>query len=188
MPWDERNYSRTVKAGGEAMVEMMHDCFGAIWNGEEKPPKEWADPSAVSLSIYKNKGSRSDQSNYSSIFLLDVVGKLLAKIINGRLSRIVKEVIASSQLGFRKNLSTEHAMSAVLRLQYLNRHGSRAMCAAFVDLEKAFDIVPRELIWETLSENGVGPKMLSVIKEFHEELEGTIKGTNLSFLMKRGVR
>ena len=38
---------------------------------------------------------------------------------------------------------------------------------AFIDLEKAFDRVPREVIWWALRESGVGERMIAVIKSMY---------------------
>ena len=51
------------------------------------------------------------------------------------------------------------------------------MC--FIDLQKAYDSVDRELLWVVLARFGVPEKMLTVIRQFHEgmrDLERTYDG------------
>ena len=51
---------------------------------------------------------------------------------------------------------------------------------AFVDLEKAFDRVPREVVWWALRYLGVEEWMVSVIKAMYEELYWNSIGTDFS--------
>ena len=41
------------------------------------------------------------------------------------------------------------------------------MCACFVDLEKAYDRIPRERLGKVLRENGVDGSLLGAIKSFY---------------------
>ena len=43
--------------------------------------------------------------------------------------------------------------------------------ACFVDLEKAYDRVPRDKLWKVLQEYGVDGQLLSAIKSFYCRLE-----------------
>ena len=40
---------------------------------------------------------------------------------------------------------------------------------AFVDLEKAFDRVPRSMIWESLQRRGIDEKMLKVVRSLYKK-------------------
>ena len=41
----------------------------------------------------------------------------------------------------------------------------------FLDLVKAFDMVPRELLWNTLERFGVPLKLISVLRAMHKSIE-----------------
>ena len=56
----------------------------------------------------------------------------------------------------------------VRRLQELGRATKIPMCMCFIDLQKAYDSVDRELIWVVLARFGVPEKMSTVIRQFHE--------------------
>ena len=62
-------------------------------------PKDWSD--AILVPIPK-KGDLSKYDNWRSIALLDVVGKVVARIIQERLQDLAEEELPESQCGFRK--------------------------------------------------------------------------------------
>ena len=47
------------------------------------------------------------------------------------------------------------------------------MC--FIDLQKAYDSVDRELLWVVLARFGVPEKMLTVIGQFHEGMRARVR-------------
>jgi hypothetical protein len=58
----------------------------------------------------------------------------------------------------------------------------------FVDLKKAFDSPPRQLVWQVLERSGAPPRLLEAIKAFHFEMKAKVQGSNHSFPVERGVR
>ena len=59
-------------------------------------------------------------------------------------------------------------MFVVRRLQELERARKIPLYMCFIDLQKVYDSVDRELLWLVLARFGVPEKMLSVIRQFHE--------------------
>ena len=62
---------------------------------------------------------------------------------------------------------------------------------AFIDLEKAFDRVPREVIWWALRESGVEEGMISVIKSMYDGATTAVKigaSESKKFPVRVGVR
>eukprot|EP00752_Nemacystus_decipiens_P016054 g14351.t2 len=54
------------------------------------------------------------------------------------------------------------------------RRASRSS-SCFVDLTKAYDSVDRELLWDVLRRFGVPPKMLAVIRNFHDGMRARVR-------------
>ena len=97
--------------GGERLHTLLLKLFNKCWMGKQNTPRAWVD--ATVMPIYKRKGSRSVHSSYRPIFLLDVIGKLYASMVVGRLNKTVAARLAEAQHGFRKGYSTEQAILAV---------------------------------------------------------------------------
>ena len=61
----------------------------------------------------------------------------------------------------------------------------------FVDLNKAFDSVPRDALWQVLERFGIPPVLLAMIRSFHVNMRAVIivKGRCLeSLVVRNGVR
>ena len=75
---------------------------------------------------------------------------------------------------FQSRKSTTDALFIVRQLQekYLEK---KKLWMEFIDLEKAFDRVPREVIWWALRESGVEEWLMSVIKSMYDGAETAVK-------------
>ena len=77
------------------------------------------------------------------------------------------------QFGFMAGRSRTDVIFIVHQLQEKYLEKSKDLWMAFVDLEKAFDRVPREVVWWTLRYLGVDEWIVSVMNAKHED--GTTK-------------
>ena len=82
----------------EEFRALLLDLIHTVWE-ERKVPREWAD--AILVPIPK-KGNLRNCDNWRGIALLDVVGKVVARILQERLQRMAEEELPESQCGFRK--------------------------------------------------------------------------------------
>ena len=79
-------------------------------------PKKFRNATVVSL--FKNRGSKTDCGNYRGISLLSVAGKILARVILNRLiTNISEENLPEAQCGFRPNRSTTDMIFYVRQVQ-----------------------------------------------------------------------
>ncbi len=131
------------KALGPKAKQALHDILLSIWNEEEMPP-DLRDATIVSL--YKNKGSRSECGNYRGIALQSIAGKILARIL---LNRLVKKISGSS-VWILSGRSTVDMVFAVRQIQEKCLEQQMDLYAVFIDLTKAFDTVNREALWTIL--------------------------------------
>ena len=83
--------------------------------------------------------------NYRGIKLTSHSMKLYERIIEGRLRRLVN--ISEEQSGFMKGKSTTDAIFALRKVQEKYREGLKELHSVFIDLEKAYDRVPREELY-----------------------------------------
>ena len=92
------------KHWGPELHVKLHDLLVCCWE-QGKLPQDLRD--AVIITLYKNKGEKSDCSNYREITLLSIAGKVLARVLLNRLvPTIAEENLPESQCGFRANRGT----------------------------------------------------------------------------------
>ncbi|KAL8601071.1 hypothetical protein ACOMHN_040772 [Nucella lapillus] len=126
------------------------------------------------VTLYKNKGDRSDCNNYRDISLLSILGKLNARVMLVRLQQLAERVYLESQCDFRAESSTVDMVS-LRQLQGKSREQQKPLYVAFIDLTKAFDLVSRDGLFNILLKIGCPPKLHSMIRSFHDDMKTTIQ-------------
>jgi hypothetical protein len=93
--------------------------------------------------IYKNKGNPLDPKNFRPITILSCLGKLFTAILNERLRVFSEEVflLEENQFGFRKSYSTTNNIFTLFSFFEILKSKKKKLFCAFVDFEKAYDIV-----------------------------------------------
>eukprot|EP00752_Nemacystus_decipiens_P015185 g13521.t1 len=137
-----------VDGDDEPMVlERLRAVFVEVWNGGEMP-QEWKD---ATIKVLYKKGDLSNCNNFRGISLLSHVGRVLAKTITNRLTFCeANDILPEEQCGFRPGRSTVCMLFVVRRLQELGRRRRIPFYMCFIDLQKAYDSVDRELLWKLL--------------------------------------
>ena len=84
--------------------------------------------------------------------------KIWERIIKARLRDRVE--ISEQQYGFMLGKETTDAMFALRMLMEKYREGQRELCCVFMDLEKAYDRIPREELWYCMRKSGMVEKYM----------------------------
>ncbi|KAK3516038.1 hypothetical protein QTP70_002514 [Hemibagrus guttatus] len=158
------------KCLGEAAVEFLTRLFNRVLESE-KMPEEWR--SSVLVPIFKNKGDVQSCSNYRGIKLMSHTMKVWERVVEARLRKVVE--ICEQQYGFMPRKSTTDAIFALRILMEKYRDGQRELHCVFVDLEKAYDRVPREELWYCMRKSGVAEKYVRVVQDMYERSRTVVR-------------
>jgi len=93
--------------------------------------------------------------------------KVFERVLDARLSAIA--TTAPNQCGFVKGSSTSDAIHAVRILLERHREKTLTVHTSFLDLEKAFDRVPHDLIWHALRSHGVPETYVRWVKLLYSD-------------------
>ncbi|VDM79958.1 unnamed protein product [Strongylus vulgaris] len=108
-------------------------------------PHDWS--KSTTIPIWKNEGNIADCSTYRPIRLMSHTLKIFERV-----------ELPSSQCGFVKSAGIADAIHAVRIVMEKHREKRRELHAAFLDMEKAFDKVPHDVIWWALRKHMI-PKV-----------------------------
>ena len=146
----------------------------------------------ILVPIFK-KGDTRECGNYRGIALMNHVGKLLERMMLNRLQPHFEAVgaIPDTQCGFRKGVgTTEAALLSSQVSSYAIAH-NMPLYKAYIDLTKAYDTVDRDLLWEVLSRQGVPPRLLALIRQFHVGAQAAVRidgALSRQFELRRGLK
>src|SRR5206468_3840554 len=157
-------------AGGEDSVSWLTILFNRIIC-EGKIPDDWK--KSWMVTVYKGKGDSLECGSYRGIKLLDHAMKICERVIEGRVrSRVCLD---GMQFGFSKGKGTTDAIFIVRQLQERYLCKKKELWMAFVDLEKAFDRVPREILWWSLRKLKVDEWLVKVIQSMYDDVKTAVK-------------
>nr|KAG5685242.1 hypothetical protein BaRGS_035258 [Batillaria attramentaria] len=154
-----------LKADIQTSTDMLHPLLRKIWESESVP-QDWKKGHLVKL---PKKGDLSSCSNWRGIMLLSIPGKVLTRIILERLKTALDKTLREEQAGFRNDRScTDHIATMRIIIEQ-SLEWQTPLYSTFVDFQKAFDSVDREVIWKLMSHYGFPPKFVNIIRQLYED-------------------
>ena len=157
---------------GEEGIDLLWDLFKKIYE-QEMVPDEWRNSFVVP--IFKEKGDVQDCNNYRGIKLMSHTMKVWERVIDQRLRMEVE--ISPEQFGFMPNRRTTDSIFALRQIMEKYREGQKALYIVFIDLEKAYDRVPRQEVWRCLREKMVPEKYIKLIQEMYRSVQATVRSS-----------
>ena len=120
-------------------MPLLTKLVQAAWK-EKHVPQDWQD--AILVPVPKN-GNLRCCDNWRGIALLDVVGKLVGRIVQNRLQQLAEQELPESQCGFHTGRSCTDMIFMVRQLTEKAIEHNSKQYFVFVDLRKAYDSVPQ---------------------------------------------
>ena len=124
------------------------------------------------INLYKGKGDTLERGNYRGLKLtehcLKVVERVLEKIGRDLLS------IYEIQFGFVPGRGTTDAIFIIRQLQKKHLAKEKNLFFAFVDLEKAFERVPRDILWWSMRCLGLPEWYVSMVQAMYSKASSRV--------------
>ena len=102
------------------------------------------------------KGSKMKCENYRGISLLSIPSKVYARILDERTRCVTKSKVLEAQGGFREGRSCTDQLFIIRQLSEKMIEKNKKMVVGCVDVQKAYDRVGRNKLWNVLEEWGQG--------------------------------
>ena len=124
--------------------------------------------------IWKRKGDGHDAGKFRGITLLSQVLKLLERVLEARIMIGVECDFGEAQQGSSKGRGTTDGMYALRQMVEKRQEVQGSMALGFVDLEKAFDTVPSEVVIAMLRWMGVPETEVRMVEGTYEKTTATV--------------
>ena len=126
-----------------------------------------------------------DKSNYRPISLLPVVSKIFERILANQLLKFLEKSFSKLLCGFRKGHSTQHTLLNMLRNWQNCIAKSGKVGALLIDLSKAFDCLPHDLLLAKLGAYGIGENSLKLLRHYLSNRKQRVRiGSHLSYWLE----
>ena len=159
-----------LKASGEQGIELVRQLGQEVFSSGEIP-SDWE--KSTILNLFKGKGDALQRGNYRGLKLTDQVMKLLERVLDSTIRGMVN--VDEMQFGFVPGKGTTDAIFIVRQLQEKCLASGQPLYFAFVDLEKAFDRVPRKVLWWALRSLGVEEWVIRVIQGMYANARSRVQ-------------
>eukprot|EP00245_Coleochaete_scutata_P010377 TRINITY_DN3619_c0_g1_i11.p1 TRINITY_DN3619_c0_g1~~TRINITY_DN3619_c0_g1_i11.p1 ORF type:complete len:1206 (-),score=200.47 TRINITY_DN3619_c0_g1_i11:736-4353(-) len=138
--------------------------------------KEGAFPTSWNVGLLHpifKKGDMSECSNYRTVTIVSLFGKVYATLLEKRLAEWAERhgIRARGQAGFRKGFGTaQHLFMLRVLTDKVRGKAWKKLYCAFVDFSKAFDTIPRDMLWKRLGEVGIEGSMLHSLQAMYQNV------------------
>ena len=141
---------KMIVASGEIGMKVLMELCQRILDGREMPD-EWK--TSVIVVIFKGKGDAVSCGSYTEVKLLEYAMKIVERVLERQIRTLVN--LNKMQFGFMPGNGTADAIFIVRRMQEEYQKKDKKLYMCFVDMEKAFDRVPRKVIEWAIRKKGL---------------------------------
>ena len=184
-----------IVASGEIGDQVMMELCQRVLD-DRGMHDEWK--TSMIVPIFKGKGDVMNCGSYRGVKLLEHAMKIVERILERRIRTLVN--LNEMQFGFIPGKTTVDAIFIVRRMQEEYQKKDKKLYMCFVDMEKAFDRVPRKvmewamrkkgssevIVWAVMSLYDGTKSRVRVGSAYSQELEvkvGVHQGSVLSLLL-----
>lgn len=176
-----------LKVDKDLIAKVLHPIIRHVWETEEVP-SHWKDGLIVKI---PKKGDLTHCENWRGITLLNTINKILATVIMHRLSDTIEPSLRKEQAGFRPGRSCVDHINTLRIIIEQSLEWRSPLYLLFIDFRRAFDSLNHNAIWKILTQRGVPPKILNIIKNMYTDANSNVLhngSTSKPIKVRNGVK
>nr|VZI27895.1 unnamed protein product [Spirometra erinaceieuropaei] len=181
--------AEVYKHGGPQLMDHLTALFQEMWRQGEVPQDS---KEAATGHLYKRKGNRQVCDNHRGISLLNIAGKIFARVLLNRLNEYLEQdLLPESQCDFRRHRGTTDMIFVARQLQEKCHEMRTHLYSTFVDLTKAFDTVNREGLWKIMQKFGCPERFTQIVRQLHDGMMARVTNNGAvseAFAVTNGVK
>ncbi|KAK3540640.1 hypothetical protein QTP70_034459, partial [Hemibagrus guttatus] len=150
-------------------VRVIKDRDGRVLTSEENVQRRWKE--------YFEELMNEENEREKRVEGVNSVEQKVDKIIKDEVRKALKRMKSGKAVG-PDDIPVESTTDAIFALRILMekyRDGQRELHCVFVDLEKAYDRVPREELWYCMRKSGVAEKYVRVVQDMYERSRTVVR-------------
>ena len=152
-----------IFASGEIGVKVMMELCQHVLDGRGMPD-EWK--TSVIVPIFKGKGDVMSCGSYKGVKLLEHAMKIVERVLERQIQTLVN--LNEMQFGFMTETGTVDAIFIVRRMQEKYQKKDKKLYMCFVDMEKAFDRVPRKVMEWAMRKKGLSEVIVRAVMSLYD--------------------
>ena len=126
-------------------------------------------------SLCSKKNSNTDKSNYRPISILPSISKVFERLMFRQITSYINDIISPHLCGFRKGYSLQHALLRLKDKFNKSLDKNEMVGLVMMDLSKAFDCIPRDLLIAKLHAYGFDKSSLNLLYSYLKERKQRVK-------------
>ena len=151
-----------VLRSSEFTCSYLTECINEVLQNSKYPE-------SLKLSdivpVYKKKDP-TDKFNFQPISILSLLSKVFEKVIFDQLCHYINKFLSSLLCRFRKGYFTQHTLFRLLQAWQKELNQCGFVSTILMDLSKAYDCLPYDLLIAKLEAYGLDIASLSLIKNY----------------------
>ena len=167
-----RDLKNNKSAGGEIQIQILKESeftFGILTNCINKSIETGFFPDSLKAAnitpIFK-KDDPLDKANYRPVSILPLISKVCERLILKQMSEYSESFLSHILCGFRKAHSTQHALFKLFQSWQKELYNGGFVGTVLMDLSKAYDFIPHELLIAKLKCYGIGNGSLRLLLDY----------------------
>lgn len=168
---------RTIQSIADEISPILVNIINCVFDEGKYPDKL---KMAHVAPIFKS-GDKHSEKNYRPISILPSLNKIFEIVLLERLKEFADKNSLQDphQFGFSTNSSTESALIELVNTIHKHLDKKRLVIAVFLDVSKAFDTIPHEILYLKLENYGIRGKALDLIKNYLTNRTQAVKVNNV---------